>query len=113
MVWKIEGKSKYRNADRYGENELKGKLKWNTKKDEYQSYSSDEERKRSEEINEEIEEEITMESENKRAISSLRKTVARLEKIVIELCSNWDKPSNMSEKSRKSLRTLNKKCDRK
>ena len=57
-------------------------------RDEYQSHSSDEKRKRSEESSEETEVEGIIESDNNRAIASLWKTVERLQKIVIDMCSN-------------------------
>ena len=42
-------------------------------------------------------------------MQSLRKTVERLEKIVLEMCTNSVKSSNMSEKSRSSVRCIRKK----
>ena len=55
-----------------------------------------------------VDKESILEGDNKKTMSSLHKTFARLEKIAIEMCPNSEKSNNMSEKSRSSLRQIRK-----
>ena len=71
--------------------------------------SSDDEIEISDDSCEESEGESGKESEKDKTMQSLRKTVERLEKIVIEMCTNSAKSSIMSEKSRSSLMCIRKK----
>ena len=50
-----------------------------------------------------------IEIEKDKTTNSLRKTVERLEKIVIDVCKNSVQSSNTSEKSRSSVRQIKKK----
>ena len=96
-------------SDSHSGNENNSEVESSKNRYEKRRQSSDDEIEISDESCEGSDGESGKESEKDKTTQSLRETVERLEKIVIEMCANSVKSSNMSEKSRSSARHVRKK----